>query len=291
MQMGSRSEQATAPAEADSRPAEANRASLIRSEIAERDEAAAARDETARLRDEAADAQDRLAEESERAISVEVADGPIEQKLDAALRALDASRAEAAKARRLARADRQRAASDRDQAAADRARSAAELRRAHLDDLTGAYRRQMGELALLHEVERAHRSQRPLILAYVDIDGLKNLNDARGHAAGDELLRNVADAIRSKLRPYDPLVRMGGDEFVCAFPSPDLGTAQDRFAQIKEVLSESDGDASISVGFAELRAEETLEGLIARADEALYERKRAGWRRRPKPASRLGSSI
>ncbi len=67
------------------------------------------------------------------------------------------------------------------------------------------------------------------MLAFVDVDGLKEVNDRDGHAEGDALLIDVAATIRSKLRSYDPLVRFGGDEFVCAFSDFDLDAVRVRF--------------------------------------------------------------
>jgi diguanylate cyclase (GGDEF)-like protein len=184
-------------------------------------------------------------------------------------RAADA-RAEAAGARERAAKDRVKAATDRQQAAEDRVRTDKELQRAHLDDLTGAYGRSMGENALRAEIERAQYSGLSLVLVYVDVDGLKGTNDREGHAAGDAMLRDVAAAIRANLRTYEPIVRFGGDEFVCTLSSTDLAGARERFDEVEQSLS----SASISVGFADLRPNESLEELLARGDAALYEAKR-----------------
>jgi diguanylate cyclase (GGDEF)-like protein len=263
-------------AERDETTAQRDDATFLRSQVTvEREAAAAIRDEMARLRDEAAEARDEAAEARDSSLRIEAqATGPIEERLDAALMAAAAARAEARKARLRAVADRERAASDRERAAEDRLRSAAELRRAHLDQLTGAYRREMGEVAIQHEIERARRTRQPLMLAYVDVDGLKAVNDDRGHAAGDALLRDVAEAIRSKLRPYDPMVRMGGDEFVCTFVSEDEESAGKRFGEIRAALGGGDAPVSVSVGFTGLRPEDSLEDWLARGDAALYTAKR-----------------
>jgi len=135
-----------------------------------------------------------------------------------------------------------------------------------MDDLTGTYQRGAGLAALQHEIERARRHDRSLVLGFVDVDGLKRVNDRTGHAAGDALLRAVAEAIRSKLRSYEPVVRFGGDEFVCALGDVDLETARHRFAEISSVLAADESEGSISVGLAALRAGDSLDELIARAD-------------------------
>jgi diguanylate cyclase (GGDEF)-like protein len=85
----------------------------------------------------------------------------------------------------------------------------------------------------------------------------------------------VASALRSNLRPYDPIVRWGGDEFVCAMADQSAADANLRFDEIKLELSGSVG-ASISTGVAELVDGDGLEALMARADDALYNGKRTG---------------
>lgn len=115
--------------------------------------------------------------------------------------------------------------------------------------------------------------ERPFMLAFVDVDGLKAVNDSLGHAAGDQLLRKVVDSLRSNLRSYDLLVRFGGDEFVCALSDLGLAEANKRFEKINGELKSS-FDASITVGLAHLEPGDSLVSLIARADEALYEERR-----------------
>jgi diguanylate cyclase (GGDEF)-like protein len=160
----------------------------------------------------------------------------------------------------------------------DRRHAQAELERAHTDDLTGAYRRAAGETALQNELDRVRRSGEDLVLAFVDVDGLKATNDRAGHAAGDARLRDVVHAMRSKIRTYEPIVRYGGDEFLCSMAGFGLEPAKARFAEIELALESRDQPGSMSVGFAALRSQETLTGLIERADAALMEG-RAGRRR------------
>jgi diguanylate cyclase (GGDEF)-like protein len=127
----------------------------------------------------------------------------------------------------------------------------------------------MGEVVLRHELERAERSAGHLVCGYADVDGLKALNDSEGHAMGDTLLVDAVAAIRSKLRPYDPVVRWGGDEFVCAF-SEDVGdTGTHRLAEMEVALREIRPGASMTIGLATLRGGDSLEALMERADGAL----------------------
>jgi diguanylate cyclase (GGDEF)-like protein len=177
---------------------------------------------------------------------------------------------QAAADRVRAASDRARAASDLAHAARERERLETELRAAHLDDLTGAYRREVGELALSNEIERARRADGRFVIAFVDVDGLKLVNDRDGHAAGDRILRTVVDAIRMRLRPFDPIVRYGGDEFVCGLSGTDLLQAKGRFDAIG-IAIESETRVSISVGLAALAPGETAGQLTDRADTAMLE--------------------
>jgi diguanylate cyclase (GGDEF)-like protein len=250
-------------------------ATLVRAQVSfERDTQAKQRDEVARHRDRVAEERDRVAEEHDREIKrvgEELASG--DPRARRALEALAEMRDRSAAERMRAAADRSRAARDRAVAAEDRKHLLAEVERAHLDDLTGAYRRGMGEIALVNEIERARRSKHALSLAYVDCDALKAVNDRRGHGAGDDLLRELVGVLRSKLRPYDSVVRWGGDEFVCTISDADLDDARRRFEGIREALGKATGEA-VTVGLAALDDRDTLETLVARADAALLDARR-----------------
>ena len=217
-----------------------------------RDQAAADRDHSAADRDRAA---------ADRGLS----------KVDAEQRSSD--RDDAASEREHAVADRDEAAADRVIVARDRERARVELRRAQIDQLTGALGRELGMVALDREINRAQRGDGRLVLAYVDVNGLKEVNDREGHAAGDQLLRDVVGAIRAHLRAYDPVVRVGGDEFVCALGDSVSEDARPRFQAIAATIEQTRQGASISVGFAELRPGDTLAHLTERGDAALYEAK------------------
>ena len=118
-----------------------------------------------------------------------------------------------------------------------RRRSAAEaleaLESTHFDDLTDAYRRGFGAHMLRAEIERARRRDGRLVVALVDVDGLKAVNDMEGHFAGDEILRQVVVAIRANIRSYEPVVRLGGDEFAFTMAGVDLNGARERCTLIQ----------------------------------------------------------
>ena len=135
--------------------------------------------------------------------------------------------------------------------------------RAHLDALTGALRREVGRLALRNEIERARRADGKFVVAFIDVDGLKGVNDRDGHAAGDRVLRMLAAIMRANLRPYDPIVRFGGDEFVCGIASIDPGDVQHRIGVMDQSLRNATG-----VGITAGLAESHLERERGRADRA-----------------------
>jgi diguanylate cyclase (GGDEF)-like protein len=230
-----------------------------------RDESARQRDLTAETRDDAAVRRDF---ESERLEQTMASGGA---SLRAALDHATTVRAQAARDRARASKDRRHAAADRQRAADERMGALEELERAHVDDLTGALRRGLGEQALQWEIDRARRSDGRVVLAFVDVDGLREVNNRYGHPAGDRLLRDVVDAIRLRIRSYEPIVRFGGDEFVCAISDVDLRQAELRFEAIKQGLAMTQTGAAVSVGLAELRPDDTLAELIERADAALLD--------------------
>lgn len=171
--------------------------------------------------------------------------------------------------------DREQAVLDRDQARLDRAQAALDRRSGQrkdylIDDLTRTLRRGPGLRELQHEMDRARREGDPLVVAFIDVDGLKAINDSQGHAAGDQLLRDVADALRQGLRSYDLLLRYGGDEFVCALSNTEADRAHGRLREVADILATTPSRGSIAWGLAELRSADSLESLVARADSSLY---------------------
>jgi len=242
------------------------KAALAHGEIAEaREKAAAERAEIAEVMYKAALARGEIAEARDRTAS--------ERDSIANTRDRTAAERDSIANTRDRTAGRGGAAEDGDDTALERARLEAELQRAHLDALTGAFRREMGRLALRNEIERARRADGKFIIAFIDVDGLKEVNDRDGHAAGDRVLRTLAATMRANLRSYDPIVRFGGDEFVCGISSIDPVEVRHRIGVIDQSLRNATG-VGITAGLASLTSNESLDELTARADAALIEAKR-----------------
>jgi diguanylate cyclase (GGDEF)-like protein len=239
-------------------------------DLAETDRAGEDRDRTAEDRDQRANAHDQASEA--RDVRAEARD----ERAEARERAADgintgaaADRAGALRDRQGGASDRTQAADDREAASADRVLSARDRATSSIDEVTHAYRREAGIMELEREIARAKRTKQPFVLAFVDVDDLKGRNDSLGHAAGDQLLRGTADSLRAHLRSYDLVTRFGGDEFLCGLPGVTLAQAAKRFSLVNADLAATH-EASVTAGLTELEANDALEDLIARADEAMY---------------------
>jgi len=150
------------------------------------------------------------------------------------------------------------------------------------DPLTGLANRRLLEELLDTELARTHRTGGPLAVAYIDLDGLKEINDTYGHDAGDIVLREVARRLVSIVRGVDVVARIGGDEFVVVYEPND--PASDRLAdRIDSALSTSiyvtdkiSVRCAASVGTADTRTVgNDRNRLLAAADDAMYQMKRA----------------
>ncbi|HET6315422.1 MAG TPA: sensor domain-containing diguanylate cyclase [Chloroflexota bacterium] len=155
-------------------------------------------------------------------------------------------------------------------------------RLATTDPLTGLRNyRQFHEL-LNQEVQRARRMEYPLGLVIMDLDHFKLINDKHGHPAGDQALRQVADALGDRLRRTDVIARLGGEEFGAILPSTTLeevGIVAEKIRTAVEQLPLlPDGMAiTVSVGGASLAADSVdAQQLVSSADQALYQAKRNG---------------
>jgi len=112
------------------------------------------------------------------------------------------------------------------------------------------------------------------VVAYVDVDGLKETNDTKGHQAGDATLKHVVDVLREHLRSYEPIVRIGGDEFACAISATTIENVRSRLDDISIELADGPEGISISVGVAALTPGDTPMDLINRADTSLLRTRR-----------------
>jgi diguanylate cyclase (GGDEF)-like protein len=144
---------------------------------------------------------------------------------------------------------------------------------AHNDGLTGVPNRRAWDLEVPREMARARRKGWLLHVALIDLDHFKDFNDLHGHQGGDRLLREATAAWLPQLRESDLLTRYGGDEF--ALLLPDSSTTQ-VVAVLERLSAVNPFDQTLSCGVAAWDGSESPEDLIARADRALYEAKRAG---------------
>ncbi len=241
-----------------------------------RDETATARLETAAERDRVAEQRDREAPERERAAAEperhsgsNVEERFLHAERDRMKAAED--RARAAEDRAASAVDRVRAAQERGEAFRAEADARHELLVAGTDELTGAYTRRVGLAKINREIERAQRTGGSLILIFADVDGFKELNNSEGHSSGDKLLCLFVETLRANIRPYDIVVRYGGDEFLCAMPCLTLGAARARMEDVSAALTERDARHSIRFGLAQYEPPEQLDTLIGRADAELLD--------------------
>jgi diguanylate cyclase len=167
------------------------------------------------------------------------------------------------------------------------------------DELTGLPNRRAFMRRLEDEVSRVQRHGYPIGLVLMDLDHFKRVNDLRGHAAGDAVLRNYADNILSIFRHHDLVARYGGEEFAVLLPNTNEEGVVRALAKVRRRVEEVGGGATgesgeqipittFSAGVAEYRHGETPSSFIERADEAMYAAKRGG-RDRVVAHSQLGS--
>ena len=241
-----------------------------------RDKMASERDQAARERDERAARRDRDAEiADDRAVELDANDTLSDRHTlrvrDLRWRGVEGRRRSARDQERAAR-DRMHSARDRKLGALDREESKHDREQAGIDELTGARRRGGGLEELGTEMNRARREGSSLVAAYVNVNEIKVVNDARGRAAGDERLKTAAEELRHHLRSYDLLVRLGGDELLCALPHITLAEARERFDELCPELKVSVG-GSVSVGFSELLDGDAPGDFVERADRDLLTRR------------------
>lgn len=149
------------------------------------------------------------------------------------------------------------------------------------DPMTGLANRRHLHARLLEELERSARHGSPLALLLIDVDGLKGINDGRGHRAGDVAIKAVAEAIRATCRQLDLAARWGGDEFVVLAPGTRAEEAAVLAQRIRSALGSreaGENPVTVSIGVTDVARCDapTPEAFLASADRALYAAKRTG---------------
>jgi diguanylate cyclase (GGDEF)-like protein len=168
-------------------------------------------------------------------------------------------------------------------------------REASHDGLTGVWNRKNILSILERDLLRAERDHQPVGLIMIDVDHFKAINDSRGHAAGDAVLRIIATGIAAVLRPYDSVGRCGGEEFLIVAPGCDLAETWELAERVRShvancniVVGGASVKVSLSLGVATAESSNDIEKLLHAADSALYQAKNAG-RNRVEPS--MGRSL
>ncbi len=168
-------------------------------------------------------------------------------------------------------------------------------RLARTDQLTGAWNRRRLEEAVVNEMDRLKRYDHPLSLLVITIDGFKDLNAGQGHAAGDQLLAELATVVQAHLRATDALARWSDEQFVVLCPNTTQSTAAVLAEQVRAKVAQTVFTpvkaATVSIGVAECCIGETWEQWFNRADAALFRARVAGRnqvQRAPEAVQRTG---
>ncbi|QSP96206.1 GGDEF domain-containing protein [Marinobacter salinisoli] len=151
------------------------------------------------------------------------------------------------------------------------------------DTLTGLANRREAMTQLEQEFARYRRNARTFAILLMDIDLFKSVNDTHGHHIGDQLIVLVAQTLRDQCRKIDTLARWGGEEYLVVLPETETGEALNMAERIRKEIAAASIDAegatvtaTISIGVASIHPSEGIDGLLQRADQALYQAKSLG---------------
>ncbi|HHX34260.1 MAG TPA: GGDEF domain-containing protein [Gammaproteobacteria bacterium] len=156
---------------------------------------------------------------------------------------------------------------------------------AHIDSLTGIPNRRWLDYAFQRERKHCLDNQLPLCMIMLDVDHFKDYNDTHGHLAGDLVLQFSALLLREQLRPHDSIARFGGEEFVALLPDLNLAEAALVAERLRKCLASLQHlpnihpvlpCVTISLGVAQLNADDQLSCILHKADQALYQAKQQG---------------
>ena len=167
-------------------------------------------------------------------------------------------------------------------AARTKARQTEIANRTSSDSVTRLPERAAFELRLAQEISRSERSGAPVSILLIDLDQLDRVNEQLGRQAGDRVLAEIADVLKSTLRTADVLYRYGGDEFAAVLPDTELGTAYLAAERCRAAMAEVQAAATptrASVGVAQFSSGRAAEEVIARAEIALFRAKESGGNR------------
>jgi diguanylate cyclase (GGDEF)-like protein len=158
-----------------------------------------------------------------------------------------------------------------------------ERRLARTDPVTGVLNSRAFYEVAANRLERSKRKERPLTLAYIDLDNFKYINDRLGHLKGDEVLRAVAETLLKTLRSTDVIARLGGDEFIVLLPNSYPDAALHAIERVRLALGQrmqqDHRPVTFSIGLVTCdcsKCEQTLDTMIRAADDAMYVAKRKG---------------
>jgi diguanylate cyclase (GGDEF)-like protein len=160
------------------------------------------------------------------------------------------------------------------------------------DPLTGLYNRHHFNDVIRRELANVRRYGTELSVLLVDVDRFKEINDRKGHGAGDDVLRFVANYLTTCIRESDFVFRWGGDEFLLLLPRTDEGSAAQKAEEVARKLPKIPGTEglhpSLSVGWATHRMNAEFPATLALADQRMYEMKLKGKRERAARERDLG---